>query len=315
MFGSKLRVTEALCFLVLMCLGDAFPKSRSSYYYPKSYMVGGSFYANPRFAREGHPTLEYITPGQMTAMVVGDTVATNSFSGPSFIPSRTIVPAVPNQYNQASQEQFSEQTTEKQQFFPSISEPDTINETEPESISSEFSEPNSAKGGEQETLFSIEEITTEATVAPTTKASIITSTKAPSGVRKVKVGKARRPTATTSAPALPEEDEDDTSLPASWPFFGSERSGAPAYNAFFPVFINGGSPSSRSQTRSNGAQEETYPGSATAIANAFSTGKGGVATSHATAFGDPYAAAMLRNSGLFNIKTKSSRKLPVAVEE
>ncbi|XP_066144211.1 uncharacterized protein [Euwallacea fornicatus] len=315
MFSLKLRVTEALCFLVLVSLGDAVPKSRSSYYYPKSYMVGGSFYANPRFARDGHPTLEYITPGQMTAMVVGDTVATNSFSGPTFVPSRAIVPAVPNQYNEASQEQFSAQTTERQQFLPSISEPDTINETEPESIFSEFSEPNSSKGSEQETLFSIEEITTEAAIAPTTKAPIITTTKAPSGVRKVKIGRARRPTATTSAPAQPEEEQDDTSLPASWPFLGSGKNGAPAYNAFFPVFINGGSPSGRSQTRSNGAQEETYPGSATAIANAFSTGKGGVATSHATAFGDPYAAAMLRNSGLFNIETKSTRKLPVAVEE
>lgn len=84
-------------------------------------------------------------------------------------------------------------------------------------------------------------------------------------------------------------------------------SGVPAYNAFFPIFINGGSTSGRSR-----AQEGNIPGSATAIANAFSTGKGGVATSHATAFGDPYAAAVLRNAGLFNVKNSARKLQPVA---
>lgn len=53
------------------------------------------------------------------------------------------------------------------------------------------------------------------------------------------------------------------------------------YNAFFPVYI-GGYPGGRS---AGGA-----PGGATAIANAYSTGRGGVATSHATAYGRPESA-------------------------
>ncbi|XP_072947046.1 uncharacterized protein [Epargyreus clarus] len=51
--------------------------------------------------------------------------------------------------------------------------------------------------------------------------------------------------------------------------------------AYFPMFFGWGG-------RSGGA-----PGGATAIANAFSTGRGGVATSHATAYGPPRPEAKL----------------------
>lgn len=127
-------------------------------------------------------------------------------------------------------------------------------------------------------------------------------------VRKVKVGKAKRPVAPPKPAAEePEEESDEEpALPAAWPFAGA-RGG---YNAFFPIFI-GGSGSARSRAA---GQDDGTPGAATAIANAFSTGKGGVATSHATAFGDPYAAAMLRNAGLFNLRTKTGRKQPVQEE-
>lgn len=53
-------------------------------------MVGGSFYANPRYAREG-AGYEYLPPGQMTAMVVGDTVATNSFAGSPYNPPPAVL--------------------------------------------------------------------------------------------------------------------------------------------------------------------------------------------------------------------------------
>lgn len=55
--------------------------------------MGGSFYANPRYVREGNPGYDYVAPGQMTAMVVGDTVATNSFAGtPALVPSTVVFP-------------------------------------------------------------------------------------------------------------------------------------------------------------------------------------------------------------------------------
>lgn len=67
--------------------------------------MGGSFYANPRYVRAGNPGYDYVAPGQMTAMVVGDTVATNSFAGtPAFVPSTVVFPPaqddVPNRRNE-----------------------------------------------------------------------------------------------------------------------------------------------------------------------------------------------------------------------
>lgn len=82
-----------------------------------------------------------------------------------------------------------------------------------------------------------------------------------------------------------EESEEDDS--PAW-LFGKN-------NAFFPIMFGGMGGSGR---KSN---EGYYPGSATAIANSFSTGKGGVATSHATSFGDPYMSTLFRN-GNFNRK-------------
>ncbi|XP_076256069.1 uncharacterized protein LOC143193629 [Rhynchophorus ferrugineus] len=97
------------------------------------------------------------------------------------------------------------------------------------------------------------------------------------------------------------EDEAPETLAApapavSWPF-GGAGSGQASYNSFFPIFIAGNSGSGRGRS-ANG--EEGGSGSATAIANSFSIGKGTVASSHATSFGNPSAAAALRNAGLFN---------------
>lgn len=95
--------------------------------------------------------------------------------------------------------------------------------------------------------------------------------------------------------AEPEDDENDP-----WPFSKDSRRG---YNAFFPIVI-GGYPDSRGLTRNSG---ENPAGSATAIANSFSTGRGGVASSHATSFGDPYLSMLLRNA-LFKRKSLFSEK-------
>lgn len=66
-------------------------------------------------------------------------------------------------------------------------------------------------------------------------------------------------------PIHEDEEEDDDFSPPRMPT-----------GAFFPMFFGWGG-------RSAGAPS----GGATAIANAFSTGRGGVATSHATAYGPP----------------------------
>lgn len=143
--------------------------------------MGGSFYANPRYVRAGNPGYDYVAPGQMTAMVVGDTVATNSFAGtPAFVPSTVVFPPAQDDVNHRievklnskpvshsplkcrSLQGVEEQTTERQSF---IVEPDSVNETEPEEVI--------VNEGEQETLFSIEEGTTETV----TKAAPVTTTK------------------------------------------------------------------------------------------------------------------------------------------
>ncbi|CAG9859539.1 unnamed protein product [Phyllotreta striolata] len=92
-----------------------------------------------------------------------------------------------------------------------------------------------------------------------------------------------------------EEDEDP-----SWPYFNKN---GPSMSSFFPINIGG---TGRGWKRQHGDQEDensySPSGSTTAIANAFSTGKGGVATSRATAFGDPYLTAMFLRGSMNNNK-------------
>lgn len=67
----------------------------------------------------------------------------------------------------------------------------------------------------------------------------------------------------------------------------SHRDDVPPFNVFFPMTF--GYPSyhgSRSDGADNIGGSPGYPGGAVAIANSFSSGKGGVASSHATAFGN-----------------------------
>lgn len=124
---------------------------------------------------------------------------------------------------------------------------------------------------------------TEPTVEQTTLEELEATTVKSKGVLKKKKPQL--------APAEDEENDEDS----YWPF----RSGR--YNTFFPI-IFGGYPGSKGRS----GEEGGFPGAATAIANSFSTGKGGVASSHATAFGDPSLSALFRN-GRFNIR-KTDKK-------
>ncbi|XP_060533569.1 uncharacterized protein LOC132706315 [Cylas formicarius] len=257
--------------LFVFCVGNGHPSGYG--YYPKRAVMFGGYYSNPM------PAYEYVPQGQMTAMVAGDTVATNSFSGqPWSTPGKPLHVAAEEEAAGSPFNQPIEQITEKAPK-PSLVD-ESLNEADVEY------EPD-----EQESSSSEE---------PVTDAALIVTTKSTKTLPSKKPTQQRRP----KKPVKQEEDEgdDDDGLSSGWPF-GSRRGGIPAYNAFFPIFIGGGS--SRSRTRSGDLEDGGYyPGSATAIANSFSTGKGGVATSHATSFGDPYAAAVMRNSGLFNFRTK-----------
>lgn len=109
---------------------------------------------------------------------------------------------------------------------------------------------------------------------------------------------------TTEKPLVAEdkkkdEEEDDDDDNDYWPFNKKLR-GFPSYNAFFPIMIGGYTNGRERRTDQGG-----YPGSATAIANSFSTGKGGVASSHATAYGDPYLSTLLRNGNGLRKKPNS----------
>ena len=100
----------------------------------------------------------------------------------------------------------------------------------------------------------------------------------------------------SKAPLNPYDDtEDGDDEQHFWPF---SRGGQPSYNSFFPILIGG----QRGGIGRSQDSESSVPGTATAIANSFSTGKGGVASSHATSIGDPYFSMLLRKS-LFNRKS------------
>ncbi|XP_046412758.1 uncharacterized protein LOC124176024 isoform X2 [Neodiprion fabricii] len=89
-------------------------------------------------------------------------------------------------------------------------------------------------------------------------------------------------------PIVPEADEDDEddfeddeSVAPSWPVTGNRRQGGyvPNLNNFFPMMFS--FPGISRRAGSSGS----LPGVVTAIANSYSTGKSGVASSIATAYG------------------------------
>ncbi|XP_021931224.1 uncharacterized protein LOC110835378 isoform X2 [Zootermopsis nevadensis] len=85
-----------------------------------------------------------------------------------------------------------------------------------------------------------------------------------------------------------EEEEDDEPL-----FFtrgkgkGRGRNQVPYYNSFFPIVFGAYPGYGVGRNRDPEDGDANSPGVVTAIANSFSTGRGAVATSHATAYGRP----------------------------
>lgn len=76
------------------------------------------------------------------------------------------------------------------------------------------------------------------------------------------------------------DDEDEDPVVPFVPFKGNRRrQGYPNLNNFFPMVFS--FPGSSTRAGSSGSP----PGAVTAIANSYSTGKGGVASSVATAYG------------------------------
>lgn len=135
----------------------------------------------------------------------------------------------------------------------------------------------------QEQPESIPAFTTEA--APVTPAAepVYTSTEVVPNRPKVQHGKKNKKTPVVVVDDDEEEDEDDDdelSVPFV-PFKGSRRrQNYPNLNNFFPMVFSFPGGSSRA-----GSSEGSPPGAVTAIANSYSTGKGGVASSVATAYG------------------------------
>ncbi|XP_023935992.2 uncharacterized protein LOC112044394 [Bicyclus anynana] len=107
---------------------------------------------------------------------------------------------------------------------------------------------------------------TEKTEVETTLKTIVPELSEPESEEIPKPASKKRVTKKKQVKKPVEEEEDESDdYPPKMPS-----------GAFFPMFFGWGGRSS------NGA-----PGGATAIANAYSTGRGGVATSHATAYGPP----------------------------
>jgi hypothetical protein len=90
-------------------------------------------------------------------------------------------------------------------------------------------------------------------------------------------------------PAAGESDEEEEEEDEP-PIFsrGKGKGRGPTYNSYFPMLF-GAYPGFGFGRGGNREDESAYnPGVATAIANSFSTGRGAVATSHATAYGGPH---------------------------
>ncbi|GLV37610.1 uncharacterized protein CBL_13883 [Carabus blaptoides fortunei] len=132
-----------------------------------------------------------------------------------------------------------------------------------------------------------ENVTEEVTATP-----VVTITPEPTYTTQKSKTKTTKRKPKPVAPKDEDEEEDEN----DWPFAQAEpRKKVPSYNVFFPMMF--GYPGSFG--RSGNEDAAGYGGTA-AIANSFSTGAGGVATSHATAFGSPSSSH--RNS---NWKRKS----------
>ncbi|KAG5895545.1 hypothetical protein JTB14_010689 [Gonioctena quinquepunctata] len=258
-----------LCFLCVVLVGVTFGYPSKYGYNPgprHAYMFGG-YYNNPIFAR----SREFIPQGSMSAVLTGDTLATNSFSGSPLVPEG----------------QLPLEDPENEERYPEKYHPQTVGEEQPEEIDIDHQN-NPSQGPE----LILDEKEQGIAVAEEASTETVAAAKPPKRVSKKRTG--RKPV------KKEEEEADEEDESGSWPFAGAR--GIPSYNAFFPINISGGSPIGR---RAKYGDDEGYgsSGSATAIANSFSTGRGGIATSHATSFGDPYMASRFLKNGNFNTKS------------
>ncbi|XP_011632834.1 uncharacterized protein LOC105424342 [Pogonomyrmex barbatus] len=113
---------------------------------------------------------------------------------------------------------------------------------------------------------------------------IAASTEVPSSVARPKVHHTKKthktPVTVNADDDEDDEDEEDEPVVPFVPFKGNKRrQGYPHLNNFFPMVFS--FPRSATRAGSSGS----IPGAITAIANSYSTGKGGVASSVATAYG------------------------------
>lgn len=124
--------------------------------------------------------------------------------------------------------------------------------------------------------------TTEAAPATPAEEPVYPSTEATANRPKVHQGKKnRKPPVAVDDDEEEDEDDDELSVPFV-PFKGNRRrQNYPNLNNFFPMMFSFHGANTRSGTSGSGSP----PGAITAIANSYSTAKGGVASSVATAYG------------------------------
>ncbi|KAF7266497.1 uncharacterized protein LOC143192637 [Rhynchophorus ferrugineus] len=307
-----MRFAQILCALVVVVVCSASP-AKHHRSIPKGQVVGRNYYGNPRYARQEAEAPELAEP---LADLPQEPDFLNETEPQEDLPQEDQGSNIDDQVSLESgtteatllaAEPSSDEAAEPSSDAAAEPSPDAAAEPSPEpaaEVPAEVPSDEPAPAAEDaapEALAPPEPIPvpapSPALVAPApapvapapapaapAPAPVVP---APAPSRKNKASKGRKPAA---APAA------DNSA-AGWPF-GAPGRGASAYNTFFPIFIGGNSPSGRARTRSANGEEGSFPGSATAIANAFSTGKGSAATSHATSFGDPFFAAAFRNGGL-----------------
>ncbi|XP_044741062.1 uncharacterized protein LOC123302265 [Chrysoperla carnea] len=235
---------------------------------PQSTMVFHGYYARPVIrTRQGLP----LPDGAMTAFAAGETVQTGSAylpPNPEYIPDCR---AVNCQETQDSQRVAPISIDGNQQPSNELQPP----ENEPESVEQQEPEQNQIPIDSDVPVTDSDE---PVLISSTTVKSVPKKAKKPNQPRREEL----------PAPDDEEDDEDD----GYNPFIGGGRRNFPVYNSFFPMMFGGGGGYGgvSGGSRKKGSQSDgssSYPSGATAIANSFSTGKGGVATSHATAYGGP----------------------------
>ncbi|XP_019879807.2 uncharacterized protein LOC109607779 [Aethina tumida] len=240
-----------LCLLALLVCATAFPYNVYRRSLPQKTI--GGYYGHPLSRRSYDPP----TMTMFAAEGNGDAVATNSFIGGQYgAPTQ-------DEYASAAQEDYPIQANQQDSSF-AVPEQTPI-ETPQEQPIDEQQLPVAQQPFQP--FQPQEPVTEEAPTAEDEEEAI-----APSTVKPKKTVRRKQKPKTV----IVQEDDDDDQI--AWPFGGR------GYNAFFPISFG----LTRSGGRQNQDEDGSYlGGSATAIANSFSTGKGGVASSHATAFGDP----------------------------